>query len=99
MVGTCGPLPVHAVSLALGRLAALADDAIAAGRHFDEAARVHASVHCPFGEAETALHWGRWLLTCDPERSRRLLSDAAARAERHGFATTRRRAEQELARS
>ena len=99
MVGTCGPLPVHAVSLALGRLAALAGDAIAAGRHFDEAARVHASVHCPFGEAETALHWGRWLLTCDPERSRLLLSDAAARAERYGFATTRRRAEQELARS
>lgn len=80
-----GPLPLHAVSLALGRLAALRGDAETAATHYADAMRIHEVVRSPFGIAQTALHWGRLLLGTNPERARVLLETAADLAHRFDF--------------
>src|SRR5947208_14628517 len=49
LFATAGPLPVHGVSLALGRLATLRGAVQAADGHFAEAMRVHEVVGAPFG--------------------------------------------------
>lgn len=87
-----GPLPLHAVSLALGRLAALRGDAETAATHYADAMRIHEVVRSPFGVAQTALHWGRLLLRTDAERARVLLETAADLAHRFGFRDIARRA-------
>lgn len=87
-----GPLPVHAVSLALARLASLRGDADTANAHFADAMRVHEVVRSPFGIAQTALHWGRLLVHSDPERARVLLGTATELAHRYGFGDIARRA-------
>ncbi|MBW3640300.1 MAG: AAA family ATPase [Actinobacteria bacterium] len=87
-----GPLPLHAVSLALGRLAALRGDAETAAAHYADALRIHEVVRSPFGIAQTALHWGRLLRRTDPQRARVLLDTAADLAHRFGFRDIARRA-------
>jgi hypothetical protein len=85
LFATAGPLPVHGVSLALGRLATLRGAVQAADGHFAEAMRVHEVVGSPFGTAETALYWARLLLDRDRQRARTLLTTAADLAGRYGF--------------
>jgi tetratricopeptide (TPR) repeat protein len=96
LFATGGPLPIHAVSLALGRLAALLGDVEAADGHFAEATLVHAAVRSPFGTAETALHWGRLLLDRKPERAGALLVTATEIADRHGYREIERQARDAL---
>jgi hypothetical protein len=91
LFATGGPLPIHAVSLALGRLAALVGDPAAACGHFVDAMRVSNAVRSPFGAAETALQWGRVLLEREPMRARHLLDQANQIATDHGFADLVRR--------
>jgi DNA-binding SARP family transcriptional activator len=85
LFATGGPLPIHAVSLALGRLATLLGRPETAGQHFSEAMRIHEAVRSPFGTATTALHWGQLLLDHDPPRARTLLALSADIAQRHGL--------------
>jgi tetratricopeptide (TPR) repeat protein len=87
-----GPLPLHAVSLALARLASLRGDADTATRHYADAMRIHELVRSPFGIAQTALHWGRLLLHSNPNRARMLLGTATDLAHRYGFRDIARRA-------
>jgi DNA-binding SARP family transcriptional activator len=87
-----GPVPIFAVSLALGRLAALRGQVDVAESHFAQAQQVHEAVESPFGSVLTALHWGRLLLARDPDRARHLLATATALADRHGFVDVARRA-------
>ena len=97
LFATAGPLPIHAVSLSLGRLAALLGQVETADGHFAEAMLVHEAVRSPFGTAETALHWGRLLLDREPERAAPLLVVATEVADRHGYRYIERRAREALA--
>ncbi len=94
LFGTGGPVPIHSVSLSLGRLAALLGDTEAADSHFAESMRVHEAVRSPFGNAETAFHWGQLLL--DRDRARTLLGIARQLAGRYGFGDIERRADEAL---
>jgi hypothetical protein len=96
LFGTGGPVPIHGVSLSLGRLAALLGDVEAADSHFAESMRTHETVRSPFGNAETAFHWGQLLLDRDHEHARTLLGIALQLASRHGFRDIERRASQAL---
>ena len=96
LFGTGGPVPIHGVSLSLGRLAGLLGNTEAADHHFADSMRVHDSVRSPFGTAETAVHWGQLLLNRDHERARTLLGTALQLAGRYGFGDIERRADQTL---
>jgi len=56
--------------------------------------RVHEAVRSPFGNAETAFHWGQLLL--DRDRARTLLGIARQLAGRYGFGDIERRADEAL---
>jgi hypothetical protein len=96
LFGTGGPVPVHGVSLCLGRLAVLLGNTEAADRHFADSMRVHDAVRSPFGAAETAFHWGHFLLDRDHERARSLLGTTLQLAHQYGFDDIERRANQTL---
>ena len=96
LFGTGGPVPIHGVSLSLGRLAVLLGNTEAADRHFADSMRVHDAVRSPFGTAETAFHWGQLLLNRDPEHARTMLGTALQLASRYGFGDIERRADQTL---
>ena len=96
LFGTGGPIPIHRVSLCLGRLAVLLGNTEAADRHFADSMRVHDAVRSPFGTAETAFHWGQLLLNRDHERARTLLGTALQLAGRYGFGDIERRADETL---
>ncbi|HEY5878587.1 MAG TPA: BTAD domain-containing putative transcriptional regulator [Nakamurella sp.] len=85
LFGTAGPIPIHGVSHALGRLAVLLGDIDSAERHFAVAWRMHRRMRAPFYTAETELYWGRMLMQADPDRARSLLDHALDLARRYGF--------------
>jgi hypothetical protein len=88
LFGTGGPVPVHGVSLCLGRLAVLLGNPAAADRHFADSMRIHQTVRSPFGTAETAIQWGHLLLDRDRERARNLLGTALQLAGRTASVTS-----------
>lgn len=92
LFGTGGPMPVHGVSHALARLAALLGDVESADRHFADAWRIHRHMRAPFYVAETGLHWGIFLQKRDPARSAELITEAGRLARRYGFGEVERRA-------
>ena len=96
LFGTGGPVPIHGVSLCLGRLAVLLGNPAAADRHFADSMRIHQTVRSPFGTAETAIQWGHLLLDRDRERARNLLGTALQLAGRYGFGHIERRADETL---
>jgi hypothetical protein len=96
LFGTGGPVPIHGVSLSLGRLAALLGNTEAADSHFADSMRVHEAVRSPFGKAETAFYWGRLLLDRDSEHALTLLATARQLADRYGFGDIERRADEAL---
>jgi DNA-binding SARP family transcriptional activator len=96
LFGTGGPMPVHGVSHSLARLAVLLGDGRAAEQHFANAWRIHRQMRAPFYTAETALHWGRFLLERDLERARSLLAHAHQLARQYGFGDVERLTENAL---
>jgi len=96
LFGTTGPIPVHGVSHALGRLAALAGDFNSAVRHFELASKIHHRMGAPFYAAETALYHGGTLIETQPDRARTLLTDALQIARRQGYGDVERRAARAL---
>ena len=96
LFGTGGPVPIHGVSLSLGRLAVLLGNTDAADDHFADSMRIHEAVRSPFGTAETAYHWGHLLLDRNHEHARTLLGTARQLAGRYGFGDIERRADQTL---
>ena len=96
LFGTGGPVPIHGVSLSLGRLAGLLGNTEAADSHFADSMRVHDAVRSPFGAAETAFHWGQLLLDRDHERAQSLIGRALQLAGRYGFGDIERRADEAL---
>ena len=97
LFGTAGPLPIHGVSHALGRLAALLGETANADRHFALAWLIHQRMRAPFYIAETGLYWGRMLIESQPDRARTLLTRALELARQHGFGDVERRASHTLA--
>ena len=97
LFGTGGPMPVHGVSHALGRLAALLGQPETADQHFTRAWRIHQRMRAPFYTAETGLYWGQMLIPSNPDRARTLLTRALELARTHGFGDVERRALQTLA--
>ena len=96
LFGTAGPMPIHGVSHALGRLAALLGNTETAEDHFELAWRTHQRMRAPFYTAETGLYWAQMLIRTDPNRARSLLTHALELARRHGFGDVERRAAQAL---
>ncbi|HZM67685.1 MAG TPA: hypothetical protein VFC16_15445 [Nakamurella sp.] len=94
LFGTGGPVPIHGVSLSLGRLAGLLGNTEAADGHFADSMRIHDAVRSPFGAAETAFHWGQLLLDRDHERTQSLIGTALQLAGRYGFGDIERRADE-----
>jgi hypothetical protein len=98
LFATAGPLPIHAVSLALARLATVLDDLNTADRHFSTAMALHRSLPSPFYQAETAVHWGYMLLDHDTRRAHHLLTEAARLAAQHSLREIQRRTPAHFAR-
>ena len=92
LFGTLGPMPIHGVSHALGRLAAVLGEMDAAEQHFASAWRTHQRMRGPFYIAETGLYWGTMLIESEPDRARSLLNHALDLARRYGFGDVERRA-------